>query len=126
MHIQEVIISSLDDKYKELRRKPKKKKDKAASVTSAPCIPKHKPHKPFEIPPIPEGEDEMSFQRHNNILKAEYSKASNVTMTASSLMDRTFAQRRQEMMQSKDDVKTTFKKYPYLQEANQVCVCNII
>ena len=80
-----MYVSTLGDKYKDLRRTPKKRKDKGSSnsVPSAPSTSKHKRHKPFELPPIPDGEDDT----------AEYSKASNTTMTANKLMDRTFLQR---------------------------------
>lgn len=117
-----MIISSLEERLKELRRAPKKKEkgSSESSTSKAPCVVKVKPHKPFEVPPVPDGEDDISFKRHNNVLKAEHSKANNITITANKLMDHTFAQRRREMLDSKDDVKKTFQKYPYLQESAQV------
>ena len=116
-------MKSIEDKFKELRRDSKKKQGKVAREASTTCAtPQTKPHKPFQLPPIPDGEDEVSFERHNNVLRAEWSKADKMTMTASSLMERTFPQRRQEMMDANTDVKTTFKKYPYLQQSEQVHV----
>ena len=60
-----------------------------------------------EPPPIPPGEDELSFQRFN-MLKAESRKKAN-TVVVSTLMD-TFAQRRAEILKSTAPVEALLQE----------------
>lgn len=72
-----------------------------------------------DIPAIPAGEDENSFERHNRTLKAEYSKANRNGKMVDELMERIYPMRRQDILaqgHSYDPVA----KYPFLQVADQV------
>ena len=74
---------------------------------------------------IPAGEDENSFERHNQTSKAEYSKANPNTKMVEELMDRTFPMRRQDIL-SQGHSYDPVSKYPFLQVASQVHVRSII
>ena len=72
-----------------------------------------------DVPAVPAGEDESSFEQHNRTLRAEYSKANLNGRTVDELMERTFPMRRQDILaqgHSYDPVS----KYPFLQMADQV------
>ena len=71
-----------------------------------------------EPPPIPPGEDELSFQRFN-MLKAESRKKAN-TAVVSTLMDTTFAQRRAEILKSTAPVEALLQEYPFLGTQKEV------
>ena len=63
-----------------------------------------------EPPPIPPGEDELSFQRFNNMLKAESRKKKANTVVVSTLMDTTFAKRRAEILKSTAPVEALLQE----------------
>ena len=79
---------------------------------------KHKEHV-FELPPIPPGEDETSFERHNRVLKSEYSKSNPNRHTVQELMNITFSMRRRDIL-SQGHTFNPLTKYPYLQEPSHV------
>ena len=81
-----------------------------------------RPDKTFTLPDVPEGEDAVSFERHNRIHQSEWTKSSRNAVTIEQLMERTFAMRRRDILEASTDVQTTFKKYPFLQDPNQVPV----
>ena len=83
------------------------------------CNKERKPD-PYTIPDVPEGEDEVSFERHNRVLKSEWSKSSRNALMVEQLMDRTFPIRRRSILETPTNVLTTFKQYPFLQDPTQV------
>lgn len=69
---------------------------------------------------IPPGEDETSFKGHNKLLMME-SRTSNPNMAVvSSLMARSFALRRSDILKKSCDITTIFSKYPFLRNIEQV------
>ena len=75
----------------------------------------------FELPPVPDGEDQTSFDRHNRVLKAEYSKSHPNAKTVQELMKITFSMRRRDIL-SEGHVFDPLKKYLYLQQPSYVSV----
>lgn len=69
----------------------------------------------MKLPPIPAGEDEVSFQRHNRVLRAEFAKAHHNKQIVSELMSITFSMRRADILQSPCDINSILEKYPFLQ-----------
>ena len=72
------------------------------------------------------GEDEVSFERHNNFLRKEHSKVRPNAQVVKELMATTFSMRRADILASACDVQTLFKKYPFLNDVNQVCAIIIV
>lgn len=64
---------------------------------------------------VPAGEDDVSFQRHNRVLKTEYVKSHPNMHLVSELMNLTFAMRRADILNNPCDVNTILEKYPSLQ-----------
>lgn len=86
--------------------------------------PSHKPPtvRNFELPEIPPGEDDGSFERHNRVLKAEFSKPSPNIGNVKQLMEVTFPMRRREILSlghTKDF--RPFNRFPFLQVPDHVC-----
>ena len=77
---------------------------------------------PLALPEIPPGEDDVSFKRHNRILQAEWHKPKRNIMVIEELMEKTFAMRRREILSNSCNVQTLFKKFPFLQDPEQVIV----
>ena len=75
----------------------------------------------FELPPIPDGEDQTSFDRHNRVLKAEYSKPNPNVKMVQELMKITFPKRRRDIL-SEGHSFDPLKKYLYLQQPSHVSV----
>lgn len=73
-------------------------------------------------PPVVLGEDQVSFGRHNKILKTEFKKSRRNEQVVSDLMDRTFPMRRKAVVEKCKDLSDLYKQFPFLQEANQVCL----
>lgn len=118
--VQDAIVKGLQGRFKE-RRRDKKPRKARVHVPSEPLHvkPKAPCMKEQDIPAVPAGEDENSFERHNRTLKAEYSKANPNGRMVDELMERTFPMRRQDILaqgHSYDPVS----KYPFLQVADQV------
>ena len=93
----------------------KPNEDKAVKHKKSPGV-----HNPLALPDIPKGEDDVSFERHNRILCTEWSKTNRNAMLIKELMDRTFAMRRREIVDNPCDVQSLFKKFPFLQQSDQV------
>ena len=70
------------------------------------------------------GRDDISFQRHNRVLQAEWSKVKWNVMVVGELMERTFPMRRREILDNSCNVQTLFKKFPFLQDPEQVIVAH--
>ena len=66
------------------------------------------------------GEDDLSFERHNNFLRKEHSKLRPNAQVVKELTTTTFPMRRADILASSCDVQTLFKKYPFLNNVNQV------
>ena len=69
----------------------------------------------MKLPSVPAGEDEVSFQRHNRVLKAEFSKSRHNKQIVSELMNVTFPMRRADILLSPCNINKILKKYPFLQ-----------
>ena len=73
------------------------------------------------LPPIPAGEDDVSFKRHCRVLEAEWRKTKRSMMVVNELMSRTFGFRRRNILEIGSNVQELFDKYPFLQDPDQVC-----
>ena len=122
--MQSGIVATLVDRFKDKRRERKPKSSKASTGCSAELESQRKvvprPHKPFALPPIPDGEDTVSFERHNRVLQSEWTKSSRNAVTIEQLMERTFPMRRRDILEESADVQATFNRYPFLQDPDQV------
>lgn len=120
------IVQTLIDRFKDMRRLRKPNSSDSSTSRSADLGKQNKvaprPHKPFTLPDVPEGEDAVSFERHNRVLQSQWTKSSRNVVTIEQLMERTFAMRRRDILEASSDVQTTFNKYPFLQDPNQVPV----
>ena len=67
------------------------------------------------------GEDDVSFERHNNFLRKEHSKLRPNSQVVKDLMSTIFPMRRADILAN---VQTLFKKYPFLNDVGQVCNAN--
>ena len=76
------------------------------------------------LPEIQPSKDDISFQQHNHVLQAEWSKVKQNVMVEEELMERTFPMRRQEILDNSCNVQTLFKKFPFLQDPEQVIVAH--
>ena len=72
-------------------------------------------------PTVPPGEDSVSFERHNKILRAEFKKSKPNGNVISDLMGRSFALRRKDVLANSFDLETLFGKFPFLQDSDKVC-----
>ena len=119
--IQGSLVQGLKGRFKERRRTKKPR-----TATKSPSEEAdHKPHPPkgpalkaLELPPIPAGEDDTSFERHNRILKLEYAKPHPNNATVTELMKTTFAMRRRDILS--EGHKFDIGKYPFLQSPYHV------
>ena len=102
---------------KEIRHPKTARISKGKGKASAPPKPGRSPGSidTFEAPPISAGEDIHSFERHNQILKAQYTKPHANQQIVSELMQITFAMRRADILNFPCEVAQIFKKYPFLQ-----------
>ena len=101
------------------------KKERIPSVTKAKKIPiNFKYPSSLSPPPVPEGEDDHSFARHNKMLIAEFKKKRPNSMVVNDMMILTFPMRRSDIVQysHKYKLKDLFEKYPFLQTEDQVYV----
>ena len=71
-------------------------------------------------PRIPPGEDEHSFKRNQKMLLSEEKKLNPNIQTIAVLMERTFAFRRREIMNSLLPIKEVLQRYPSLRKFEQV------
>lgn len=114
------IVQSLINRFKEFRRPPR---DRSKVEVKQPShVIKRKPpiETLMEMPAIPAGEDQTSFKRHNQILVAESKKAKPNMQVVGSLMERTYAFRRGDIISSPSDVMHHLAQYPFLQNVEQV------
>lgn len=72
-------------------------------------------------PEVPAGEDDISFQRHNNQIKAELSKKGKRNQSIiNSLVKQTFSMRRKDITENPCHSSEVLKKYPFLKDVDQV------
>ena len=116
-------------RFKEFRREKKprnaKKQESLPESASPPVAPPNKGKAPgitrsVRSPVPPDGEDTTSFERHTNVLQAEYSKTSKNMEIVNSLMERSYAHRRMEILSKATDVVQILQKFPFLQEPQYV------
>ena len=122
--MQDAIAQTLRDRFKEFRR-PKKPRRTTTSA-SVPLL-KTPPGitSPLASPPIPAGEDKVSFQRHANALCLEFKKVKPNMSVVDDLMTMSFAMRWEDLHNNSYDIGSVFQKYPFLRMADKVnsCVC---
>lgn len=122
LYIQGAIVLGLN-RFKERRRTKKPHtatKSPSEEADQKPHPPKGPAMKALELPPIPVGEDETSFERHNRVLKLEYTKPHPSIATVKELMKTTFAMRRTDILS--EGHKFDVGKYPFLQLPDHVSV----
>ena len=75
----------------------------------------------FQSPVVPDGEDELSFSRHNKAIKSEMGKKGRANKTIlTDLINQSFAMRRRDILESTAHCSIIVKKYPFLKEPIQV------
>ena len=114
-------MTSLRNRFKEFRRKPVKRSkldvgSKKSPKKRRPGI-TQSPSEPFSPP---QEDDAVSFDRHNRVLIAEFKKNRRNSQVMSELMERTFQLRRKSILEESSDLKEVFKRFPFLQESDQV------
>ena len=114
-------MKGLVNRFKERRRnkKPRKAPSEDQNIVEVTAASTKRKVKAFELPPIPSGEDETSFERHNRVLKSEYTKTNPNIHTVQELMKLTFPMRRRDIL-SQGHTYDPLKKYPYLQQPGHV------
>ena len=70
----------------------------------------------MKLPSVPAGEDKVSFQRHNCVLKAEFSKVRHNKQIVSELMNVTFPMHSADILQSPCNINKILEKYPFLRK----------
>lgn len=73
----------------------------------------------MQVPPIPAGEDDHSFERLNNMLKSEYKKQRPRKEVLVELMRATYPQRRANILATSTPVADLLIKYPFLGKEEQ-------
>ena len=74
----------------------------------------------MQPPPIPEGEDECSFDRFSSQLRDEAKRRKPRSEVVSKLMEITYAQRRRNLLEFPTDIPELIKKYPFLGVEDEV------
>jgi hypothetical protein len=119
------IVQSLMNRFKEFRRP-------SPLVTDSPSPPTLSSKKPIkrkspgitQIPRRPPlfspGEDAVSLERHNNLLKAEFKKKKRNSTLMCDLINKTFPLRRQTILDEPLSLDSMFERFPFLQDIEQV------
>ena len=116
-------MQTLRDRFKEFRRVKKPRKATASTPQQPLLVPSKKSPgitRPIESPLVPAGEDKVSFERHNNVLKSEWKKRRPNLVVVDELMEQSFAMRWDDLHSNVLDLETIFNKYPFLQSSIQV------
>ena len=120
-------MEDLKNKMKYLRNaKPKNTKTELGENQGEPKTkkqrvePKHLPRKPTEIPEIPIGEDLESCERNIKFLQKEEKKKVVNQCIIENLMQRTFAFRRKEIIDTPTAIVNIIRRYPSLRRPQQV------
>ena len=116
------MVRSLINRFKEFRR-PKKprsstteKKGVVSRTGKAPGI-----IKSVKQPILLPGEDGVSYERHTKALQAEFKKTNRNNALVLDLMERSFAMRRMEILEKNYSLTALLSRFPFLQEADEVC-----
>ena len=75
----------------------------------------------MQPPPVPMGEDKCSFDRFSSQLRDEAKRKKPRHEVTSKLMEATYAQRRQDILESPAAIPELLKKYPFLGNEDEVC-----
>jgi hypothetical protein len=115
------IVQSLINRFKEFRR-IKTVRNPTTSKPSHSHTSNMKPStsllKPLEAPA---GEDDISFQRHNNQIRAELSKKGKINRSiVDNLVKQTFSMRRKDITENPCHSFEVLKKYSFLKEVDQL------
>ena len=71
------------------------------------------------LPQVPDGEDDVSFLRHNAFLKKEFLKRNPNMVAVDQIMDTTFAMRRNDILVDPRSVSALLDCYPFLGVAKE-------
>jgi len=120
------LVEAMKDKMKNIRNvKPRHKRVHENEESSIPTK-KRKHSTPFPrypvVPTIPPSEDEASCVRHKKLLQLEYQKISPDKHTITTLMDRTYPFRRQDILECPKPIQEILKVYPPLKKIDQVTI----
>lgn len=121
---QGAIITGLQNRFKEFRRDKKQRKETPIVDPNTPpkCQQPNLSKSPMQnlmkVPDIPEGEDEHSFERLNNMLKSEFKKQRPKKEVLVELMRATYPQRRANILATSTPVANLIK-YPFLSKEEQ-------
>lgn len=111
------------NRFKEFRRTPVKRGNSSANPKKSPRKKSPGNTQSPSQPWLASGEDSVSFERHNRVLRVEFSKTRRNQQVVADLMDRTFPFRRKAILEKVQDLDSLFKDFPFLQESDQVwCV----
>lgn len=122
--MQDWLVEALRERMKYFRRNkaPVQHEASTKKTATAKTVAKlQMPHIPA-LPLIADGEDEASHDRHVKVLSLEYKKAKPNKHSVADLMKRTFAVRRQRILNAAVSMESLLKTYPPLREYNQVCM----
>ena len=114
-------MTGLNNRLKQRRRPNKLRQVRRAGERLVPPVKKSPSIKALEVSEVPDGEDDTSFDRHNRVLKTEYSKPSKNVTNVKQLMKITYPMRRREILSnghSKD--YNPVELYPFLQDPKHV------
>ena len=129
------MVEALKDKMKYLRNaKPRPRKKPRSEISgdedTSDEPPAKKERKQYiqyprspAAPLILSGEDKGSHSRHTKMLQLEEHKVSPDTKVVSDLMRRTYAFRRQEILEQPQPIQHLLQRYPSLKRAEQVKLC---
>ena len=70
--------------------------------------------------PVPDGEDGISFERHNRALKLEHGKVRPNKQVVEELMTQSFPMRWNDLHENSYGLDTVFDKYPFLANVSEV------
>ena len=107
------------NRFKEFRRTPVNRDKSSSKIRKSP---KKRPgitqipHQPRFSP----GEDAISSERHNKLLKTEFKKTRRNSQLINELMDRSFALRRQTILEHPLNLQSIFDQFPFLHTSDQV------
>lgn len=116
-------MKSLQGRFKEFRR-PYKPRKAVSSSTEHKAGSSMRHRSITSTMPIPSGEDNTSFERHNRALKIEKGKVCPNKQVIEMLMTQSFAMRWNDLHSNTYSLDTVFEKYPFLADVYEVSVTN--
>ena len=72
---------------------------------------------------VPDGEDAVSFERHNRALKLEHDKVRPNKQVVEELMTQSFPMRWNDLHDNNYGLDAVFDKYPFLESVDEVYIC---